>query len=1291
MKHKNLEAKTIFRFLLIGFVILALIFGIVFSSISASKGIKFGSQYRGSYQAMVGVYDVNKQRTDNDNALPDGDAKKAADVLQAKLSPFYDGSVTITINGNSRLLVTVPRDAYDNNSQLFVNAIQSTGGLFIFDQQYQDVMLDETLMTKAGLEWNREKKVATSELLGEVSQISMPVGGTNLPFLHFQLNNDSFKKMVAGEENGGEETPGPKLLMVSDTATVLNTIRNYFLFSNEANFNSYLDTYLKAVLIPLEDKINKTNPNQDGDTSILQDFFLIDTWRLNNDGTWSARTGSLLDKNFFNVNDGVEGLKTLLFPDSKAEHNFGFKYDISRYVYDSNAVGADFQSDGKYGKPIPIENGSATDPYITEVFNSLTKNLFDILLDKDKSTATNLAGIKESFRLDLFNEYFVYKNTVPGTPINTLAANPNISSGVNMGTILENGFYIGTRNYTQAKKAAALIGQTSSGLSFHVFSIISVDAMIANAMFIASTVVLAILIFILGVFVLFFYRLLGFYTIIIAAIIASLTVLMHVVFGIAMGPEIIAIMFILLALVMDFSVVFFEAIKTNIYRDKRPIGTAFKISNRETLGLVVDVTLATLLPNIILFWIGIGFLKNFATILTMGIIFVFLFEIVVLRLLVYFTARTSIFKKAPWLLPLDTSLNYRGRFATHYLIEFHRSHLDGYSQRSHLSTRDLIQIKKGQERIKALESKNQTFIARKSSVYEAKRKQKLDRWILREANYQQKLKNPAGRFQKIRLSFYNRQLNHLDYLIKITTKPTDSMAQIVNQRITTVSKNTGRVRAITLALISLLAILALIFSFSFGLNYSKHFGKGTQYNIYGRYIEETYDAIASPESIPGLDSGGDDPRINTIVNQLLAIHDDAQTEILNRHQINPGDEEALKYRHEWEALGVANAYKYLISNDYLAKIAPKVKGLAFRNPVYSWGADYSMIDPTTSSFVDQPWVSITITNNLIPNNNAVKDALQILAHDSSGTTKPLPPSNDGGVLGMALQPHTAIDQIKEIGIVFGILLAALLIYMIIRFKWTYYVALALSLILVMIGVIAAIVVFRVPFTIEALAGVLGALSFSLLTGMLFLGKGKSLIESRDQEMLNQSFAREIELEAQKKTLRRQFKKTIADFKIEQAAERKALDQTLPEYLRLNRELVKTQKQKLVAFIREQESLLKQELLAINHQIKIEAQNNKFLKEIFNEALRFGVLRTLFLGSFYLAISVVVAVTLPSIAILGFTLAIGVISTTLVMLTIMLPLWIRLESARLRWRLGYKRFINTIRVRSEEQVIKGLND
>lgn len=1283
MKTKNVETKKIVHFLIIILMLLALVFGFVFSAVETSKGIKLGSQYRGSFQAVVGVYKVD-QKEENKENLPSGDAKKGAEILQNKLSPFADGSINVTIDGVSRLIVTAPRDAYDNNQKLFANAIQSTGGLFIFNEKNTDVMLDADLMGKTGgLKADIAEKASTSELLGAVSQVSRPVGVTNRPFLKFDLTNDYFASL----NKASDSAPGPVLKMIVDTPTLLANLRDYFAFAtNDEQLDEYLQVFLDNVLSPLRNDIKDNKISGDA-ARILKDFFKIQYWDQNGDDSWSTQTASLVDPNFrSNDNWNLETVKKLLYADQNSEHYFEYQNDVTKYVYDPNAVGDDFtKDDGKYRQPLKL-NDNQKDVPINEAFNALTNNLLPLLLDdkKEEKTPTNdnPFGIRDGFNKKLFADFFIYNGAVVG-PIPT-SDKSNQLPEANKGTIINSDFYVGTKNYTVAKTAAAQISQTTTGFTFHVFSVSKMDAIISNAMFIVSIVALLIIGLAIAIFILFFYRLMGLFTIIVAITIAGLTLLMHVVFGIVVGPEIIAIMFVLVGLIMDISVVMFEAFKNNIYLEKRPIITSFNISNRETLGLVVDVLLASLLPNIVLFWIGIGFLKNFATILTMGILFTFIFGVVVLRLLIYFTSHTSIWKKHPWLLPIDTSLDYDGRFIYHYLILSKQEKLDGYTSQSEISAKDLLQIKKLEERIQILKTKDSAFITKKDQK-EAKRKIRWERkWRKQLQSYKTKRNKvkSKNRFAYLRINHYEQKIIYLNYLLNAGDNAEGESLSVINDQLTRIEQTTAKTGWITLSVTILCTILAIIMAFTIGLNYSINFGRGTQYYIYGNFVQSTVDQMsAAAGSIDW--ANGDDEKSEKIQNQLNKIVEDTKKEVEDKYDVF--DEK------EWQALSVYRGYRFLISNNYLQNLDNRIKGINFKNAVFAYGTDYSRIDPTSSSFVNEPWFSITTTNNLIPKNNGVKTAMQKFAGRYSGTGHPSAPTNDGGILGMSLEPHTAVNQMRQIAITFGIILLALLIYMLIRFKWTYYVALALGLILVLAFTISLIVIFRIPFTIEALAGILGVLGFALVSGMLFLGRGKSIIVSKDEKVLNDYFDQEIVLQVQKKQLKLDFKNQIREMKKSYRQDLKAIDKKEPEYRKTIKALKKAQTLEFNKFKNEQKTGLKKQVDELNLQISLEARKNNFLKEIFANVLHFGLLRTIFLASFYLAIGVIAAVTLPAIGIMGFTLVIGVVATTLVMITIVLPVWIQLERRRIRMRYGYKKFVNNLTVSHEEQIINGLND
>lgn len=1273
MRSKQTGAKNIFHFIIVIFMLFALVFGIAFSSAKVSSGVKLGSQYRGSFQAVVGVYDSN-QKNDDDEGLPNGHAERGATILQNKMSPFSDGSINITIDGLSRLIVTAPRDSFDNNKQLFINAIQSTGGLFILDQDNKDVMLS-SLIDGVGLSSELDQKSPTSKLLGNVAAVSRKSGGTNRPFVQFDLDNNYFKDLASG--GSGENKKAPKLSLVIDTTTILDTVRNYFLFGSnddrDANLEVFSEVFLKPIFNKLQDDQNGLSNEQ---IAVLKDFWTINYWEVTGNGSWQEKTASLADTNFIRSYLGnVEKLRTLFFADGNADHQFDYQNHVTKYFYDSNATGDDFKEGGKYHNNLDIDGFSVN---VTTAFNTLT-NIILPLVNKQ-------GVINEQLNKNLFEDHFLFSGEVEGAK--TFQAD-------NSAEIIGDTLRISTDTNTYAKKAAAQISQTASGFSFHVFSVSSVDPVISNIMFIFSLVVLGIIAVVIAIFLLFFYRLLGFFTIIIAAIIASLTILMNVVFGIAMGPDILAIMFVLIGIVMDLSIVFFEAFKNNIYRDKRPLNSAFKISNRETLGLVIDVSLAALLPNIVLFWIGIGFLKNFATILTMGIFFTLAFGVVVLRVMMYFTAKSGVLKRWTWLLPIDTSLEYRGSFFKNYMIGYYEERLETYHSKTELSTKDLLKIKKLEERLAHFQASNEKTIARRHAKSVVRRQKNAKRWSKKQVYYQNKVDKNLGKTNVLTKPLqyhYNERLENYNYLLSTTDYDWDTPNQVLTERLTKIERTTGRIGWITTLFTLIFGIIALVFAFTIGLNYSPNYGKGTQYYVYGEYVTQTYDNLGAADTIEGINTAPADVR-EKIIADLDRIAVDSKNQVLFEHNwdIESQPNVPEEYQYEWQALGVYQAYRYMISNNYLKYLTSRVKGIEFKDPQYAYGSDYSMIDPATGTFANRPWVSITVTNNLIPNNDAIKDSFQIFAGRGSGTTKPHPPTNEYGVIGTSLTPHTADAQIRQIGITFGIVLLALLIYMLIRFKWTYYVALALGLVITLILTLSLVVVLRVPFTIEALAGVLGVLEFALITGMLLLGKGKSLIVSKNEGALAHYFEEEIRLQASKKEAKQSYKKALMTLKNTQKEEVATLDKKDPDYKTKLKALKKIQNETYKATKRNQRENYETTIKNLNYALRREAAKNNFLKEIFVEVLKFGILRTIFIGVFYFIIALVLTVTMPPIAIMGFTLMIGVVITTLVMLTIMLPIWVRLEARRIRWKYGYKRFVNKLRVNREEQVVAGLND
>lgn len=1277
MEHKEKKIKLILHLIVIIFMILALIVGISLSSVRVSNDLKLGSQYRGSFQAMVGVYHVNsKNSNDSNNTLPSGNADKGADVLQNKLSPFSDGSVNVTINGKSRLSVTAPRDSYENNEQLFKDAIESTGGLFILDDQNKDIMLNKELLARANIKLDSiENKKATSELLGQVSQVSERSGATNKPFLKFALNNDNFFNILNGKNN----EQAPVIRLVVDIDTVLKTLRNYFEYSSPQEQDVFLENYIKGIIQPLQ-KLLSENKNND-QSQILKDFFEIDYWESTrgNDGPWVRKHLSLVDPNQIGKTDNLERLKTILYADNKAERKFTFTNPINKYTYDSNSLGEEFGTGGRYSNTLKINNNTTDSKLkVDQAFNILTSSLLPLLFNESTNIDhnNNPANIKDFFKPELFNDSFIFHGQVGQGSLPL----PYASS------IMNQQLFVGTKNYTQARKAAAQISQTADGYSFAVLSLTRTQAIISREMLIASLTILILLLVIAALFILFFYRLLGFFTIIIAAIIGSMTLLMATIFGISVGPEILIIAFILIAVTFDISIVLFEALKTNIYQEKRPLGISFNIANRETLGLVTDVLIATVLPNIVLFWIGVGFLKNFATILTLGILITFVFGVVIFRLLIFIVMKSPVFKKSPELLPLDTSLGYEGSFWKSNLIRHYSNSLEKMSKKNQLTTKELLKVKKWEEKIQELTLKNKKIIQQKQEKQLKKQTRIFDHYqekrqkiVLKKDNL--KLDDQNGLKERLLIN----KIGYYDALL--TEKKADNAVKAV--RLQKLQKSTSFVSTIVVLATVVLVILSLVISLVFGFNYSKNYGKGTQFYIYGSYISRTFGVLDSAEQIEGISKA---PNSKKIQEDLRNIAKNAKTEILAKNNIEKEEDATKKIRNQWESKGVVEAYRYMITNDFMKYLSSDVRNVSFINANYQNGDDYSMMNPITGTFEEQPWVSITVTNNLISKNNLIKNAFQIFANAGSGIpNRPIAPNNEGGVLGLELIPHTSSAQMKQIAVTFGIVLLALLVYMIIRFKWTYYVALALSLLIIISGTISIVIILRVPFTIEALSGILGVLCFALLTSLLFLGKGKSLIVSRNEESLNRYFNNEIELESKKKNLKRKLKKELRKEFWILKQEFKKLDKTDTQYKKNKKELRETQKKIYKELKHQKYSVLKEEFKQINSQIKLESKKNNFLKEIYVDVLKFSILKISLLGLFSLIFSITLTVTLTSISIMGLILTVGVIMTCVVGITILLPIWIKLENHRIRLKYGYKRFVKKLKVKNEEQVIEGLND
>lgn len=1333
------------RILAVSLMTISLIFGITFSVVSSKNSLKLGPQYRGGFQATVGVYDNNKEALiDN---LPNGDAKKAADALEAKLSPFSDGSVDIKISGNSRLTVTVPTDLYSNNQQLFENAIESSGGLFALTDKNKDIMLDPELMTKIGktIGKDNEEKIALSDVLSDVDATSIKFGASNQPYLSFNLPNDNWEKIVTASSTPEEKSAKnnrdgnqPSIKLISDIYGLMSNFRSYYNLGNTQTENQYVRKWIDLVQTPIINKVKDAKTPSE-DKELFKDFFYGQYHIKNSAGNWETHKGSLVDETFIEslkqTNKGgldlktVTDLKKFMNPDDSEEHKFEFSNSISKYVYDSNSVAADFAAatqgekptpEGKYHKPLEAADGQTKlNLRIDQAFAILVPAIFEKLYQPHRDDNGNLNYVNKDFNKEIFKYNFIHDGTVEKAVPN---GNPQRSY------ISQDGktYLLQTSNYTLAKAVKAQISANTLGLSFRVFSMTLTDPIISNVMFIASIIILVIIAIAAFIFMLFFYRLLGLFSIIIALTIGALLMFMYVPFGITIGPEFIAIMFMIIGLIFDISVIYFEALKNHIYLEKRPLISSFKIGNHETLGIVVDMIFATLIPNIVLFWIGTGALKNFATIASLGLLLVFVLAIVFFRILIYFLVRTNIFKKHDWLLPIDTSFEFKGSFLIQYLIETKQAKLDTFHNQQKLSSKELIKIKQLDEEIKKLiiKQKEKALIKEeKNNNKEYNLNVKMAKSIVRINKLQTKL-GQENKFKVFFANLFNPRKEYLSSVLSVNTNEIDDPIIIANNNLKRLEHNVNKTGIITGIITVIMVGISLLVAIFAGLNYAPSFGKGTDIYVYGTYISDTYKDLSNIRT--NFDPNIEQNEGEDVVTYIANIRQSNLERVMEESGLS---EDQIKgdLRLKLEVDTVKETYEYIISHNYLHYFFNKAQNIYFDNLTILSGTNYDSKDGTEG----MGWISINTTSHLIEKNNILKIALQRMAADKNATSKtPAPATGSYGVLGLDMNPHTVYNQMEQIFITFAIVLGALLIYIMIRFKWTYYIALAIGIIAAFALTIATIVVLRVPVSIEILYAIMGTISFSIVTGIIILGKGKSIIASKNEKDLHKFFNHEVNFLTKIKEGRREANQKI--YQAKKISQLKLIE--LFNLQDLNKKKKKKQKQTKFSvflqklklknwskikfnfkqlFISKKYSEYKQakidikktfkltkieinqnfkaSKLKLKEKIKFESRKNNFLKHVFASVIKFSMFRTLTVGILYIFIGLCAAVTLPTITGMGVGLIIGVIVSILTTLTIVLPIWIALEQKRIRTKYAFKKFVKELHVETEEQIIKNIND
>ncbi|QVK06377.1 protein translocase SecDF, variant type [Mycoplasma mycoides] len=1384
MKNRLASFKKVLRFIIVLILILALLTGIGFSSYKISNNISYGAKFVGGYQALVGVYDKTKNQEEE---IPNGDAFKGAQSLEKKLSPFSDNTIETQQSGLSRVFIKASKKAYANNQDDFKNAIERTGGLFILDKNYQDIFFNENLMKIIGIDKVYDsssdkrvaKKLTLEEFLGEAKAESLQpanFSNKNSPFVSFNLKNDYLKNLIDPKKNKDNNA----LTMITSVGHIIENLRTYYKKANSTNnqvVEQYLNTYFNQIIKPIQDYISSKASSDQLGVKILKDLFTIEYSVPTTEGSQknlNIQRNSLVDSDivkWWNSNskgkiDNTKDLKYVLFGtdnlnNKRSDHIFRFTNSANKYIYDANASEKDFIKDdkgnvGKYYNKLKISSDNSTSQdieldYIDKVSNSLIKILMtEILFKKDTTDKDHV--VNKNLDQNLFrNNILLHNNQISPENIRIVTTNPAIVTDRKTQTTK---LYIPVWSNTMAKQVESDILQTSLGFTFKVLSIKEFSADITTIMLIITLACLVILALAVLVFMLFSYRLLGLFAIILAAISASLTMFVPIIFNMAIGPEIFMIMFVGIGLILDASIIYFENLKTHIYKEKLSPESSFKISNKDTLPISLDTSFIILIPSVLLFIFGSGALKNLATISVINILIIILFVILGLRLLTWLVLKAKLFTKYPWLLPLNTIKNSQSTWFNDLMLSFYLSRIENLNTKTKLTAKDLAKLKKFKDKYDFYLNKQEQIITNKKLKQLKKDQHNLElvnkRLLKLENKYEiylnkqeQIITNKKAKILKKKKSeeIKNKYLLKLENKKqKIINKNSFTKSSIKNSLIkqeflqarinsntssqvleTLENKNKQRrifkINKIFTIIFIICTFLGAIIGITIGPNYNSSFGKSYSVIAYGQKINDIYDnldeAIRNYKQFDSSTKRGKD--IISMGEHLEKVKNSQDAYMKSKFKVDYSNLTKPSDKNQWASYVVGNIYKEIVKKNYVSLWKNPVSYNKYFRASVDVDYGYDFID-TNSLNLDHKQLAyvgfniinaqdnkiISIFEKLLVKDNLQNPDLSIkYDHDDN--------SSANGIINLINVPYTAYGEIKNIAIIFAITLLALLVYILIRFKWTYFVALALTLILVIVLVSSLVVIFRVPVGIEILSAILAVLSFTIITCVLFLGKGKSIIKSKDNKTFTEMFEKEIIAFSNKKATRHQVHEKNHQLKVEYKTNKKNLIKQQIEQnnikswwskiffklkqnikLRFNKKdnsMYKDFKLK----IKENKNILKHHKKHTKIEIDLIANNNAFLKETFINVFKFGISRTVLITVIYLAYAIILSFGLYAIIGMGLTIIIGILIASLVSLFIALPIWIWLEKKRMIYVLGYRYYVQNFKINQEEQIINGIND
>ncbi len=210
-----------------------------------------------------------------------------------------------------------------------------------------------------------------------------------------------------------------------------------------------------------------------------------------------------------------------------------------------------------------------------------------------------------------------------------------IISAPTVNTAILNGQAMITGNFTndEAQKLADLIKSGSLPFDLRVIESNSIGARLGATSLSTSLFAGVIGISLVLLFMLLFYRGLGFIADWALLIYMGLDVLVLSLFNVTLTLPGIAGIILSIGMAVDGNVIIFERIKEEL-RMGRSVGTSIKNGFSNALSAIIDGNVTTIIAGVILYLLGTGTIKGFAQTLVIGIVLSMFSSIVITRLLI---------------------------------------------------------------------------------------------------------------------------------------------------------------------------------------------------------------------------------------------------------------------------------------------------------------------------------------------------------------------------------------------------------------------------------------------------------------------------------------------------------------------------------------------------------------------------------------------------------------------------------------------------------------------------------